>query len=910
MTPRPAAPELAREDERQQKLAALGTRLHEDAQALRTSDDWAARLRMAALMPGEDFANILLISSQLPGATMVRDYRQWTATGRQVRRHEKSIETFYIPPRPAPRRPQDHDQRGDDEPPPTWRDADRVAHVWDLSQTTGQPLTVPAGLPPPGQAPAGLWDALCWLARREGFTVEREDGAPADGTTFWAVRRIRLLPGLTGEQATWALAHQFGHILLHSTPGGHPPGTTTTGCTGLRKAEADAVAYVTCARHGVTASSELAYPASWAGTDPRAQPAATILAVGHRITTATARIIRHTDRILRGDDPAPVPAPRQQPPTPAARHDQAHDDEAVSRQAAAAAAPRPRPGRARASWPSSATPRPATPASSPEAGRPRTCPAAASPSPRRGTGTSDTPPPGGARSPATCAASATTTARSRQPGSPDHPPAAPSSTSSGTGSCSRSATPTAPSPGSSDAPTRVPRLDVPKYLNSPETAAYKKGSLLFGLHHARPALARGATPVLVEGPFDAIAVTTADPGRYAGLAPCGTALTSQQAALISQAADLDRTGILVAFDSDTAGRKAALRAHGILRPLTANLQAAILDGKDPAEILQQHGQAALRAALRDRRQPLSAMLIDARIESWERRLDNPVGQYLAMLNVAVLIADLLPEETARQIRRITAGRELQTFDDQLHHVDNPELAEIARILPADTAYQTVRTAARLDFDVSDVLTVVTNAVTLDARSPKGQEPALRDNREHNRPALCPEASRLAGTSLPIPPLSPPAGVPALTQAPARDSRPARRGGQPVGSRRRAGRIGPHEIWLPARGRPFLGAARRSSSTRIKIVRPQVSPADWRSPKSQSPHQRQSGTARRHLARSRNVTEGWIHPLLIRLESSFLVSASSAARASPDVLALQVPHLAGWGHEQWLLLTPSCQRWSA
>ena len=102
MTPRPAAPELAREDERQQKLAALGTRLHENAQALRTSGDWAARLRMAALMPGEDFANILLISSQRPGATMVRDYRQWTATGRQVRRHEKGIETFRIPPRPCP----------------------------------------------------------------------------------------------------------------------------------------------------------------------------------------------------------------------------------------------------------------------------------------------------------------------------------------------------------------------------------------------------------------------------------------------------------------------------------------------------------------------------------------------------------------------------------------------------------------------------------------------------------------------------------------------------------------------------------------------------------------------------------------------------------------------------------------
>ena len=166
MPPRPAAPELAREDERQRKLAALRTRLHDDVRALRTSGDWAARLRLAALMPGEDFGNILLIFSQRPGATLVRDYRQWTATGRQVRRHENGIETFRIPPRPLPRRPQDRDER-DDREPPTWRDADRVGYVWDLSQTTGQPVTVPAGLPPPGQAPPGLWDGRGLPARQE-----------------------------------------------------------------------------------------------------------------------------------------------------------------------------------------------------------------------------------------------------------------------------------------------------------------------------------------------------------------------------------------------------------------------------------------------------------------------------------------------------------------------------------------------------------------------------------------------------------------------------------------------------------------------------------------------------------------------------------------------------------------------
>jgi hypothetical protein len=49
--------------------------------------------------------------------------------------------------------------------------------------------------------PAGLRDALCWLARREGFAVEHEHGAPADGTTFWAARRIRLPSAASEDQA-------------------------------------------------------------------------------------------------------------------------------------------------------------------------------------------------------------------------------------------------------------------------------------------------------------------------------------------------------------------------------------------------------------------------------------------------------------------------------------------------------------------------------------------------------------------------------------------------------------------------------------------------------------------------------------------------------------------------------------
>jgi DNA primase len=753
MTPQPAAPETAGEDERQRKLDALRARLHEGAQALRTPGDWAACLRTAALMPEQDFGNILLVSSHLPGAVMVRDYAHWTAAGRQVRRGEKGIETFRIPSRSAPRRPQDRDQAVGDEPSPTWRDADRVAYVWDVSQTTGQPATVPAGLPPPGHAPTGLWDALCHLARREGFTVEREGGAPADGTTLWAARRIRLLPGLSGEQAVWALAHQLGHIQLHGRPGGHPPGVTTSGCTGLRKAEADAVAYITCARHGVTPCGELAYPGSWAGTDPRAQPAEAILAAGQRIVTTATRVIRHTGRTLHGDDPAPVIAATKHTP-PAARH--------VPAQPAAVQL--------------GATALPDT-AGGPDVTGPPGKPAATASRILRHAQDFYGSRLAGSWAPAYLetrgigadvavewhigyAPAGWTALTDHLRGlrySDDDIEAAGVAKRSSRGTLLdifRDRVVLAVHDDHGEVAGFIGRVHpdrespaVPRYLNSPESASFKKGSLLFGLHQGRQALAQGARPVVVEGPFDAIAVTLADPGRHVGLAPCGTALTPRQAELVSQAADLPRTGILACFDADNAGRKAAVRAYGILRPHTPKLQAARLNAKDPAKIFEQDGPAALRTVLLENREPLSALLIDARIAEWDRYLDHVEGRYRAMHSTASLVAELLPVQAAAQVRRITAGRKLVLYDKVARPVDNPELPRIAQILPADTAYQVTRAAGALDFDVTEVLAAVANAVTGGASPPKGHTPR-RDNPERARPAPASEAPRLAGTSFP------------------------------------------------------------------------------------------------------------------------------------------------------------------
>ena len=683
------------DEDREQRLAALRIRLQAAAQDVRTAGDWVRRLQTAAQLPAETWANVLLISSQRPDATLVKGYEAWRAAGRHVNRNEKGIEIFSGP------RQQNRNRRHpeDGEHGHSWRDADHVTYVWDLSQTSGQPLPARAATgSPAGAVPPGLWEALCWLARREGFAVERESGCPADGTTLWTARRIRVPPGLAGSQAIWALAHQLGHVLMDN-PIALVPGTTTTGCRGVRKADAT----ITCLRNGVPVEHAFAIPQTWAGSDPRAQPGATILAAGERITMAAARISRHLDHDLPGNA-ADLPAPARAG-TPAMT--------AVADAAASSADRDPRikgvlldaeqfyTSQLAGSWaPAYLRKRCITPEAMGEwhigyAPRGRT----ALTSYLRGRGHHAD------------AIQAAGLARLSSRGTLiDHfrdRVMLPVHDEQGTlaGFIGRARPGTGP--------------NVPKYLNGPATSTYQKGDLLFGLHHARGHLARGATPIIVEGPFDAIAVTLADPDHYAGLAPCGTALTSRQAAALSRAADLRHTGILVAFDNDTAGRKAAVRAYGILWPISDRLQSVTLPGNDPAEILETDGAAALQMILQDRVRPLSAVVIDAYLDPWQRRLRDPEGPLLAMRGTATLIAGLLPPETAQAIRQITQNKELLTLDERLRPVANPELPQIARALPADTSYQIMRAAERLGFtDYSDVLAEVANAVTRNTARPK------------------------------------------------------------------------------------------------------------------------------------------------------------------------------------------------
>ncbi len=144
-----------------------------------------------------------------------------------------------------------------------------------------------------------------------------------------------------------------------------------------------------------------------------------------------------------------------------------------------------------------------------------------------------------------------------------------------------------------------------KYLNSPETALFHKGNVLYNFRTARQALQKGGTLIAVEGYMDVIALAQA--GFEAVVAPLGTALGEAQLELLWR---LSPEPVLC-FDGDAAGVKAAWRAADQALPLIApgrTLRVAILpDGKDPDDVVRQGGAEAFAAILAEAR-PLSELL--------------------------------------------------------------------------------------------------------------------------------------------------------------------------------------------------------------------------------------------------------------------------------------------------------------
>ena len=163
---------------------------------------------------------------------------------------------------------------------------------------------------------------------------------------------------------------------------------------------------------------------------------------------------------------------------------------------------------------------------------------------------------------------------------------------------------------------RVMGDGTPKYLNSPETPVFDKSRNLYGLNFARSS--RKNQFILCEGYMDVISMHQA--GFTQAVASLGTAFTTGQASLLKRYAE----EVLLAYDSDGAGIKAALRAIGILREsgLTGKV-ISFAPYKDPDEFIKAEGAEAFEKRLSEAE---NSFLFEIRILSGEFDLSDPAGK--------------------------------------------------------------------------------------------------------------------------------------------------------------------------------------------------------------------------------------------------------------------------------------------
>ncbi|MCS0493716.1 DNA primase [Ancylobacter sp. MQZ15Z-1] len=190
---------------------------------------------------------------------------------------------------------------------------------------------------------------------------------------------------------------------------------------------------------------------------------------------------------------------------------------------------------------------------------------------------------------------------------------------------------------------RALEKDVPaKYLNSPETSLFHKGSLLYNGFNARAAAHKGAPVIAVEGYVDVIALVEA--GFAGAVAPLGTALTEEQLALLWKMAPEP----VLLFDGDKAGRRAAYRALDLalphLKPGMSLTFGTLPDGQDPDDLVRAGGREAVDAVLGSA-QPLAEVLWTREMES--ASVDTPERRAALEARIGEIVR-VIADETVRK----------------------------------------------------------------------------------------------------------------------------------------------------------------------------------------------------------------------------------------------------------------------
>jgi DNA primase len=207
-----------------------------------------------------------------------------------------------------------------------------------------------------------------------------------------------------------------------------------------------------------------------------------------------------------------------------------------------------------------------------------------------------------------------------------------------------------------------PGDDGPKYLNTPETALFKKGHVLYGADLAKREIAHRRQAVIVEGYTDVMACHLS--GVPTAVATCGTSFGEDHVKVLRRLI-MDTDGsdgeVIFTFDGDAAGQKAALRAFSLEEKFVTQTFVAVQpDGLDPCDLRLKHGEGAVRDLVA-RRVPLFEFAIKSALAKHD--LDTTEGQ-LAALDEAAPIVARIKDQGRRARYAVNLDRWLGLMDER------------------------------------------------------------------------------------------------------------------------------------------------------------------------------------------------------------------------------------------------------
>ena len=194
---------------------------------------------------------------------------------------------------------------------------------------------------------------------------------------------------------------------------------------------------------------------------------------------------------------------------------------------------------------------------------------------------------------------------------------------------------------------------APKYVNSPESVLYKKSKTLFGLHAAGQRMRERERGILVEGQIDVVAMHQR--GYVETVAPLGTALTNKQCELLARFTDT----IVLCFDGDQAGAKAAYAALPLLLELSMDVRIAGLDaGEDPDSTDPERLQSLL-----ERPRPAILWFVDRMVAKGALRSPEAKGKALDAL---IPLLRHVRRQSAREYYADQSAQMLEVPVEQIH----------------------------------------------------------------------------------------------------------------------------------------------------------------------------------------------------------------------------------------------------